>query len=71
MLALDRLILEQRRRNLVQGVALSDDDRLGALMLLRDDAMDFRINLPRGLFGNRLRAGDVTPEENRVVIVAE
>src|ERR1019366_9627699 len=66
---LERLMLEERLRDLVERRPALADDRLRALVLLRNDAVDLDVDPVRRLLGHALGAGYVAPEEHRVVVV--
>src|SRR6185369_15414710 len=49
VLAVDRLVFEQRLGDFVQGRTMLSDDLRRAAVLLLDDAMDLRIDFARGV----------------------
>ena len=48
VLAIDRLILEEGRSDLVQGTALLDDDALRAVVLMVDQLLDLGVDSAGG-----------------------
>src|SRR4051812_36412463 len=71
MFTVDRLVLDQRLRNLVECRTVFADDVRRPLVLLVDDPVNLLIDLPRRLLGDVFIARDLTAKEHRVVMIAE
>src|SRR5574341_1210362 len=67
----ERLVLEQRGRDPLERLLALHEDLLRALVLLRDDPVDLRVDVARRLLGVGLRDRHLAAEEDLPLLLAE